>query len=169
MKKTKDIDNVFSFRERIRKTDVRNLRDLASSTGFFSKEEIDIAGELAEERLSKGTGSGYHFIIAEAGGMVCGYTCFGLIPCTLTSFDLYWIVVSPVLQGKGLGKKLIQLTEQKIRSMGGDRVYADTSSRMQYRPTRSFYRKAGYRKVAVIKDFYAPGDGKCIFEKILRK
>jgi hypothetical protein len=46
-------------------------------------------------------------------------------------------------------------------------VYAETSSRPQYEPTRSFYRACGYRLEARLEDFYAPGDGKVIFLKVL--
>jgi hypothetical protein len=50
---------------------------------------------------------------------------------------------------------------------GARRIYADTSSRPQYEPTRRFYEACGYRREAFLADFYAPGDGKIIFGKEL--
>jgi len=46
-------------------------------------------------------------------------------------------------------------------------VYADTSSRPQYEPTRAFYLSCGYVQEAFLADFYSPGDGKVIFVKPL--
>ncbi len=50
---------------------------------------------------------------------------------------------------------------------GARRIYADTSSRPQYEPTRAFYLACGYTQEALLADFYAAGDGKVIFVKIL--
>ncbi|MCX5832942.1 MAG: hypothetical protein NTV99_00205 [Deltaproteobacteria bacterium] len=59
------------------------------------------------------------------------------------------------------------MTEEKIAGLGGKRIYVDTSSRPLYEPTRLFYEKCGYRKEAVLKDFYAEGDSKFIYSKAL--
>lgn len=145
--------------------DAAAVRQLVSTTGFFSDEEISIAGELVEETLSKGEEAGYHFIFAEKQGTLIGYCCFGPIPLTRDSFDLYWIAVLPGHQGSGLGRRLMEDAETAIRERGGKQVYADTSSRAQYLPTRNFYEVIGYRQAAYIPDFYAPGDGKVIYCK----
>jgi GNAT superfamily N-acetyltransferase len=113
--------------------------------------------------MHKGASSGYEFIFAEQAGEVLGYTCFGLIPCTLASYDLYWIAVDPRRQKCGLGQTLMRQTKETVRRLGGTRIYADTSGRSQYQPTRSFYLKCGFRLDALLKDFYAPADDKCIF------
>jgi GNAT superfamily N-acetyltransferase len=123
--------------------------------------------ELAQERLTKGDPSGYHFILAEQYGRLAGYTCYGPIPCTRNSFDLYWIAVHPEYQRKGLGRRLIRETEARIRKAGGNRIYVDTSQRDQYASTRAFYEGCGYRLETVLKDFYAPEDGKVIYCKVL--
>ena len=44
----------YSIRENIKSDDPKNIREIVSSTGFFSEEEVKIAVELAEERLTKG-------------------------------------------------------------------------------------------------------------------
>ena len=59
------------------------------------------------------------------------------------------------------------LAETEIVKAGGTRVYVDTSSRKQYAPTRTFYERVGYSKDALLEDFYAPGDGKVIYVKVL--
>jgi hypothetical protein len=47
-------------------------------------------------------------------------------------------------------------------------MFIDTSGRDQYRPTRSFYERMGYRTREIIPDFYAPGDDKVVYHKELR-
>ncbi len=158
----------FSLRTVPRPEDAGSVRQLAAATGFFSVEEILIAGELVEETLARGSAAGYHFMFAEDGcSHLIGYCCFGPVPLTRESFDLYWIAVLPQRQGCGLGRRLMQAAEAAIREKGGKQVYADTSSREQYLPTRAFYEKAGYRQAAYLPDFYAPGDGKVIYCKTL--
>jgi D-alanine-D-alanine ligase len=141
---------------------------LVRCTGFFSDEEAGIAVELVDEALAKGEdGSGYHFLFAMSGDRVAGYACFGPIPGTTSSFDLYWIVVDPDRQQSGIGRFLGDAVEAQVAGRGGRRLYVDTSSRPQYEPTRAFYRALGYRQAALLEEFYGPGDGKVIYEKVI--
>lgn len=155
------------YREEVLPSDIATVRKLTSATGFFSPDEIAVAVELVEERLAKGLRSGYYFLFAEHGGRVLGYTCFGPIPCTLASYDIYWIAVLPEVQSRGVGRELLKKTERKIEDLGGKRIYVETSAREQYRPTMRFYQRQGYRQEALLKDFYGPGDHKAVFLKIL--
>lgn len=143
------------------------VRAIVESTGFFSREETDVALELVGERMARGDSSGYHFIFAECGGALAGFACFGSVPGTRASFDLYWIAVSTAAQGRGIGSRLMRASEEAIAARGGRRIYVETSSRAQYEPTRAFYLRHGYRHEALLADFYAPGDGKVILVKVL--
>jgi len=153
------------YRDDITPADVGNVRRIVESSGFFSDEEIEIAVELVQERLAKGIKSGYYFLFAEEGGNVVGYTCFGPIAGTKSSYDLYWIAVHNDFRGAGIGKELLAATEREIARQGGQRIYIETSSREKYEPTRAFYRNRGYQEEALLKDFYSPGDGKVIYVK----
>jgi len=156
-----------TFLSSVSDTDLLQLRSLVAATGFFNDEEVAIACELAEENARRGEESGYHFLLAHADGRLVGYTCYGPIPATLASFDLYWIVVHPQYQGRGIGKALLRQSEDVIAGQGGRRVYIETSSRELYNPTRAFYLSAGYCEEAVLRDFYRPGDSKVIFSREL--
>ncbi len=145
--------------------DPARVRRLADETGFFYPAEVDVAVELVEERLSKGSESGYHFIMADQYGRLAGYVCYGPIACTASSYDIYWIAVHPDFQGRGLGRRLLRETERRIRAGGGARIYVETSQRAQYAGTRAFYESCGYRVEAVIQEFYGPGDHKTIYCK----
>lgn len=148
--------------------DVEDVRFLVERTGFFRSDEVWVAAELVAERLSRGPESGYYFIMAEEEGRLSGYVCYGPIACTVSSFDLYWIAVAPDLQARGLGKALLSEAERCIQQMGGCRIYVETSSRDQYNSTRLFYERCGYKKASILKDFYAPGDSKATYVKVLR-
>jgi GNAT superfamily N-acetyltransferase len=155
------------FRTTVTERDLESVRAITESTGFFYKEEVDTAVELVEDRLTKGLRCGYHFLIAEQDGRTVGYTTFGPIACTRESFDLYWICVSGDFRGKGLGSQLLEQSEEAIAALGGTRVYIETSARPLYEPTRAFYLARGYTQIALLDDFYAPGDAKAMYLKVL--
>lgn len=156
-----------SWRGEVVPADAAAVGGLVRHTGFFSEEEAAIAMELVEERLARGPASGYEFLLAEDGEGLAGYACFGRIPGTLSSFDLYWIAVRPADQGRGLGKEILARVEALSRAQGAARMYVDTSSRLLYQPTRAFYGRAGYQVAATFPEFYAPGDAKVVFCKDL--
>jgi len=156
------------YRQEIQSSDLGDILNIVQSSGFFSTAEVEMACELATDRLENGQQSSYQFLFAENDGEVVGYTCYGLIPATAASYDLYWIAVSETSRGKKMGKILLQKTEEIIRGMGGTRLYAETSSRAQYASTQKFYQNCGYIAEAVLKDFYTPGDSKIIYSKVLK-
>lgn len=155
------------YRDCLVPSDSDKVGAIVRSSGFFSAQEVEVAMELVKERQSKGPSSGYFFLFAEIGEEVAGYTCFGPVPCTQESFDIYWIAVSESLRRLGLGRELLGRTEERIKEMSGRRVYVETSSRLQYIPTHAFYMRCGYGQAAVLEHFYSPDDHKIIFLKVL--
>jgi ribosomal protein S18 acetylase RimI-like enzyme len=156
------------YRTRAMAADVPALRRLVASTRVFSREERAIALELLEERLAHGAKSGYSFCFAARDGELLGYAAWGRAPLTRASFDLYWIVIAPTAQGQGLGQALLGLVERSVAGRGGGHLYVETSSREAYARSRRFYRAAGYARIARLRDFYAPGDHKLLFCKVIR-
>jgi ribosomal protein S18 acetylase RimI-like enzyme len=157
--------NGLDWRSAVMAEDVGRVRSLVASTGMFSTSEVDIAGDLVTERLTKGIRSGYHFVLAERGASLVAYACYGPIDGTQGSFDLYWIAVSPDEQRKGLGAQAYARAEAAMRKAGAKHIYVDTSSSDRYAPTRGFYQRMGFVEEARLPDFYAPGDGKVIYVK----
>lgn len=156
-----------SLRTIVQASDVAAVRELVSDTGVFNAEEILVAGELVEEKLRQGNSCSYNFLFAENADGIIGYSCFGLIPFTDRRYDLYWIAVRPDLQKQGLGRTILQSTENVILQQDGLRIYTETSGRIDYLPTRNFYQRQGYEQVAELLDFYRSGDNKVIFYKNL--
>lgn len=156
-----------SLRFEVRPTDREAVRQIVESTRYFSAAETDVAVELVDERLAKGAASGYHFAFLEQNDQVLGYACYGPIACTVHSFDLYWIAVQQQFQQLGLGRRLVQISEQQVQAMYGRRIYVETSGREQYASTRRFYERCGYTVAAILPDFYDAGDDKVVYLKVL--
>ena len=160
-------DNDIVFREEPRPADIRSVRELTTGTGFFRPDEVAVAAELVEERLAKGVSSDYYFWFADINDKLVGYVCYGPIPCTISSYDLYWIAVDAGMQGRGLGRRLIAMAEASAREMGGKRMYVETGGKALYQPTRAFYERTDYFRAAEFPEFYDVGDAKIVYQKNL--
>lgn len=158
---------ILTYRRQIQPSDVEAVIRIVQSSGFFSPAEIDLAEELAREKLADDKSS-YQFLFGEKDGLVWGYTCFGLIPATAGSYDIYWIAIDEQFRGKGIGKVLLTKTENLIRDFGGMNIYIETSSRDQYISTQGFYVTSGYHREACLEDFYAPNDSMLIYSKAIK-
>lgn len=158
---------MLNIRSELYPQDRTPIAELVEATGYFNAEELAIALELVDDRLTHAEKSHYRFQVAEFGGETIGYACWGPIPGTEVSADLYWIAVHPTWQNRGVGKALLESTEAWMQREGRLRVYIETSTQPDYAPTCHFYRRCGYTLVAELPDYYASGNGKGIFLKIL--
>ncbi len=155
------------FRTALAPGDREAIARMVVATGFFNPAEEAIAVELVDERQLRGAQSGYEFVLAERDGAVVGYTCWGHIDGSERSYDLYWIVVDPSAQSGGIGRALWLRTAAEVAARSGGLVWAETSSRNMYEPTRAFYRALGFREEARLRDFYAPDDDKVFFVTVV--
>ncbi|MFA4926226.1 MAG: GNAT family N-acetyltransferase [Candidatus Aminicenantales bacterium] len=149
-------------------TDRERVMDIIRATRFFVPDEIKVAEELIDIYLSQPDQQDYQIVVIEdQSGKVTGYMTYGPTPLTEGTWDLYWIAVSPEVQGQGYGQLLVRYLENEVKKKGGRLVMIETSSQPKYLPTRKFYEKLGYREMARIPDFYRPGDDRVIFGKYL--
>ncbi|HEX6643832.1 MAG TPA: GNAT family N-acetyltransferase [Gemmatimonadales bacterium] len=136
----------------------RILRD----AGVFHDDEVAVGLEVFD--AAAGGDASYRSVVAERDGAVTGWICFGPTPCTAGTWDMYWLAVAPAAHGGGIGSRLV--AEMEHRLAGTARmVVVETAGRPDYAPTRSFYEARGYRRTAVIPDFYAPGDDQVVYVK----
>ncbi|MBL7214849.1 MAG: GNAT family N-acetyltransferase [Phycisphaerae bacterium] len=141
--------------------------DIVKATKFFYPVEIEVACEVFDEAAMQKPGCNYRSYVAQVHGQVAGWICFGATPCTLGTFDIYWIAVDPAQQRNRIGSQLLDFAEMKIREHKGRMIVIETSSSKKFLPTRNFYERNGYTLAAEVKEFYAPGDDKWIFLKKL--
>ena len=145
--------------------DTAAVMDIIRRTTFFRPVEEEIAQEVLDDAAAPDGDPSYQSYVIEAHGRAAGWVCFGATPCTLGTFDIYWIAVDPDVQHGGLGSALLTFAEQQIAAQDGRLMIIETSGSEMYRPTQRFYEKNGYRLAACVDDFYAPDDPKLIFTK----
>ena len=148
--------------------DFETVRQIIIATDVFNKEEVDIAVELLEIYLSNPHQQEYEiFVSADDAKQVTGYICIGPTPATVSTYDMYWIAVSPSVQAHGVGSELLRYTEEFLKQKGATLLIAETSSTAKYEKTRSFYVRKGFEQLAHIKAYYKPDDDLIIYGKYL--
>jgi len=145
--------------------DTATVIHFVTATGFFRPVEIEIAREVFDEAAEGKPECTYQSYVAKMDGRPVGWVCFGATPCTVGTFDIYWIAVDPAFQRHHIGSKLLVFAEGEIRKQQGRLIVIETSGSEKYLPTRAFYERNGYTLAANVKEFYAPGDDKWIFTK----
>lgn len=144
------------------------VMEILRATPEFLPPEIPVAEEVIDCYLDDPVRSGYEVCVGVVGTSVLGYICYGLTPLTEGTWDIYWIAVSSKFQGQGIGRKLMAWAEDRIKERRGRMVLLETSSKPAYEKTREFYLSLNYDVICEIADFYAPGDGQVIFQKIFK-
>jgi len=157
----------------LRFDDRSSLERLLRRVAVFEPHEIRVAMELVAGAMDT-SGDYLIYVAEEAGGRdrsdrgsIVGYICHGHNPVTDAIHDVYWIAVDPGVQGSGVGRRLLEFAEERVRVLNGRGIVIETSSRSEYAAARRLYEKSGYRKAAEIADFYKPGDHQLIYMKFI--
>jgi GNAT superfamily N-acetyltransferase len=145
------------------------IEEITRAVGLFRSDEIPVALEVFDEAVRAGhRPEPYSALGAEVEGRLSGWICWGPTPCTLGTYDLYWMAVDPALQGSGIGTALVLEMERRLTGLAR-LIVVETAGRPDYAATRRFYESRGYRPSATIPDFYAPGDDQVVFVKAVRR
>lgn len=138
---------------------------MLQTANVFRSTEIDVAMEVYDDALIAGTHGHYQSFVLAMQGDLSGWICFGPIDGTVGGYDIYWLVVRPEMQGRGLGAKLVSFALDRIELAGGRQAVIETSGSPNYESARQFYLRRGFTLAGQIGDFYGPGDDKCIYTK----
>jgi ribosomal protein S18 acetylase RimI-like enzyme len=166
---------MITIREEIFPEDLNKIRTVLKGTGFFdaAPDEIDVAAGLVEEVLANGNSvENYKILIAEENASsvgqneIAGYVCFARVPCSVSTYEIYWIAVNKNIQGKGTGRHLINEVEKIVKQLHGSKLILYTAGRALYAPTHKFYKACGFKEEARIKNYYSIGDDCVIYSKI---
>ena len=155
------------LRHSIRQEDISAIRALALATGVFYDFEIEIAIENAQVKLRDSNADEQHYIFAEDENGLLGYIALAYNGMTKSTYEPYWVMTQPALQGKGIGRALYAEAERFLRKAGATLWLAQTSSRAPFEGSRRLHVACGFESAAVIKDYYAPGDDQIIYRKAL--
>jgi ribosomal protein S18 acetylase RimI-like enzyme len=144
--------------------DRATLLSMLIKTQAFTSAEIGVAMELIDIVLKDRTQKDYQVdCMVDDQDLAIGYICSGPTPMTRGTFDLYWIAVDPGFQEQGIGSKLLDFLEGRVKAKGGRMILADTSTVPHYGKTQKFYVKNGFQEVAKIPDYYHPGNDRITF------
>lgn len=105
---------------------------------------------------------GENSFVTEFQGEVIAY-CIGVIPNGRQNEG--WAMslgVFPEHQGKGIGKKLLNLTIDSLRSNGAEKIFLTVSP--DNAPAKFSYEKRGFKEVGFKKDYYGLGEDRLIME-----
>ena len=133
----------------VRKLRLRDLdRILEIEHASFGKDAYD--RNLFAEFFHK---CGDLFLVAEAGSDICGYmvTCIrgrGSDDCA----ELVSVAVDPGHRGRGAASALMDSTLRRLRRRGVLRL--GLMVRTTNRQARSFYKKYGFQKVRIVREYY---------------
>lgn len=142
------------------------LRRLLDATGLFTKREKDVCLEMADEVVDGGNPDEYRVVCAVDGENVCeGFVMYGEASLADRVWEVYWVVVDPARQGRGLGRRLMDQAEEAMMRARARMVMVETSGRPEYGGTLRFYDRCGYREVARVADFYRDGDDLVMLRK----
>ena len=150
------------------KDDREIIIEYIKKTNVFNPEEVDIAIELIDIFLEDEKQTDYElFVYEDDEKKTQGYICIGKTPATDGTFDLYWIAVNPEKQNLGIGKQLLNYSENELRNSGGKLLIAETSSTEKYFNTRKFYDACRFEKLVQIKNYYRTDDDLIIYGKYI--
>lgn len=145
-------------------TDIEDLKAVLESSELFPSEYLD---DMIANYLNNPSCEEIWFTCTENNIPISlGYCA----PEKLTNgtYNLYAIAVNKELQGKGIGKKMMEYIERTLLDEGHRILIVETSSLDDYKLTRKFYENLGYHQEAVIRDFWNDGEDKIIFWKKLK-
>ena len=144
------------------------IEEITRAVGLFRPDEIPVALEVFDEAVRAGPrAEPYSALGADVDGRLAGWICWGPTPCTLGTYDLYWMAVDPALQGAGIGTALVVEMERRLAGLAR-LIIVETAGRADYAGTREFYEARGYRVTATIPGFYGPGDDQVVYMKEVR-
>jgi len=147
-------------------TDRAPIADLISSVENFNQAEVECALELVDIYLNDPDQKDYRIAVAEdSDSVIHAYACWGPVPLTRGTYDLYWIATHPNSRSRGFGQALMNFVECNVSEHQGRLLAVETSAKESYQSTIRFYRSLGYEEVSRIKDFYDVGDDRLIFVK----
>ena len=135
------------------------------SDGTFRDDEVAVALELIDDAV-KGSDD-YWIRVAEHDAKVGGYICYGPTPMTLSTYDLYWVVVHADARGHGLATALVAEMESDLRDRGATGIRVETSELEGYGAARKLYERLDYPEAARLDDFYRAGDALITYYKRL--
>ncbi|MDJ0377998.1 GNAT family N-acetyltransferase [Cryobacterium sp. PH31-L1] len=145
-----------------------DMIDLLVACRMFDRDDSSVLTELFSDFFDSKSSEGHALLLNIEDDILRALAYFQPMPAADRVWDLTMIAVQPDVQGRGFGAHLITAVEETLRSQGARLIIVDTSATEQYDLARKFYAKQGYTEEGRIRDYWADGDDKIVFRKLLR-
>lgn len=142
--------------------DAQALKAIIDAVGLFPSEMLD---DMLAGYFTGTTTNELWFTVDDGAPKAIAYCAPELM--THGTWNLLLIAVHPDQQGKGLGAALMRMVEAELKKRGERILLVETSGLADFERTRKFYGLLGYEREARIRDFYAAGEDKIVFRKVL--
>lgn len=143
--------------------DLEHLKSVIDSNGLFPSDLLD---EMTNDYFSNEKTTDI-WLTKEIDSIPAAVVYCAPERMTEGTFNLYLIAISKNLQGKGIGSEMMAYIENFLRENGNRILLVETSSLPEFELTRKFYDELGYKREAVIREFYQEGEDKVVFWKKL--
>jgi len=143
--------------------DIPDLKKVLESIELFPSEFLD---EMISDYFSNANSEDIWLT------KVLDNKCIAIAYCapekfTDGTYNLYAIGVTKEFQGKGTGGEMMRYVEELLTRKSARLLLVETSGDPQFELTRRFYDGLGYKKEAVIREFWKEGEDKIVFWKKL--
>lgn len=145
-----------------------DMIDLLVACRMFERDDSSFLTELFADFFASKSSEAHAVLVDIEDDTLRALAYFQPMPAADRVWDLTMIAVQPDLQGRGLGAHLLAVVEETLRREGARLLIVDTSGTEQYDLTRKFYAKQGYTEEGRIRDYWADGDDKIVFRRLLR-
>ena len=148
--------------------DRESIIEVARLSGLFPPEGIaEIEATLAS--FFAGQAGGEQWLVSILENRAAAIAYYAPERMTDGTWNLYLLAVHPEQQGQGLGGALVQQVEQDLLQASARVLLIETSGVPDFAGQRAFYVRLGYHEEARIREFYAPGDDKVVYWKLLQR
>ncbi|MBW4518718.1 MAG: GNAT family N-acetyltransferase [Scytolyngbya sp. HA4215-MV1] len=153
--------------------DIAAILSIAEAIGF-QPGELEVVNELLTGYFANGNGHNslqnsnaerFWLTNHQDNGEIIGVAYCEPERMTDQTWNLQLIAIHPNHQGQGHGGKLLRHVEEMLKAHGGRMLLVETLASFDL--AQAFYKKYGYEEEARIRDFYAAGDDKIVFRKVL--
>ncbi len=142
--------------------DIPHLKTVLVETGLFPPDMLE---DLMAPALSGKTGE--FWLTGCIAGVPAGLCYTRPEELAEGVWNMLALGVRPARQRSGLGLALVKAAEAHLRATGERLLIVETSGTENFTAARAFYARAGYEREACIRDFWATGDDKIVFRKLL--
>jgi ribosomal protein S18 acetylase RimI-like enzyme len=160
---TVTVENKSMIRETT-SSDKRALLQIVSNSGQFDADGLAHVEATLDTHFTEGSEA--LWLTADEGEPV-GVAYCNPEPVTSGTWNLLMLWTRKDRERQGIGAALVTENEKRLRALGARLLIVETSGLPEFEAARAFYTKCGFFHEATIKDFFAAGDHKLVYTKVV--